>query len=138
MRAGFPGPRESHASMLRSWTACLGEGGERRARGRWARRGSAKPSGSWLVRGSERPARPSANQERLGEPLPGGGPLTSVRRRDPLEIQAREVGHADGHVAPLQGREEFLARPQCAFGLGLGKKRDALVIELQWMVDGVS
>jgi len=48
------------------------------------------------------------------------------------------VGHADGYVAPLQGREEFLARPQCAFGLGLGKERDALVIELQWMVDDVS
>ena len=44
------------------------------------------------------------------------------------------MGHADGHVAPLQGREEFLARPQCALRLGLGKKRDALVIELQRMV----
>ena len=68
------------------------------------------------------------SMKRLGEPLPGGGPLTSIRRRDPLEIQAWEVGHADGHVAPLQGREEFFAGPQCPLGLGLGKERDALVI----------
>jgi hypothetical protein len=77
-------------------------------------------------------------ERRLDEPLPGGPPRAPVRRGDLLEIQAWEVGHADGHVAPLQGGEEFFAGPQCPFGLGLGKERDALVIQLQWMVDDVS
>ena len=86
----------------------------------------------------DEPYPPDPDRARLCEPLPGGAPRTPIRRGDLLEIQAREVGHADGHVAPLQGREEFFADPQCPFGLGLGKERDALVIQLQRMVDDVS
>ncbi len=54
-------PKECYACILRSWTACLGEGGERRARGCGARRCSTRPPCSWLVRGSGRAARPSAD-----------------------------------------------------------------------------
>jgi len=69
--------------------------------------------------------------EHVCEPLTSGAPRTPIRRGDLLEIRAREVGHADGHVASLQGREEFFADPQCPFGLALGMERDALVIQLQ-------
>jgi NAD(P)-dependent dehydrogenase (short-subunit alcohol dehydrogenase family) len=55
-----------------------------------------------------------------------------------LAITARRSDRLRALAERLQGREEFLACPQRSFGLGLGKERDALVIQLQWVVDDVS
>jgi len=113
--------RPKPTPVTRSWTACLGESGGPEAAGLAAARSGRRVLGWREVQG-RRGHQVTMSDERWDEPLPGGGPLPSIRRRDPLEIQAWKMGHADGHVTSLQGREEFLARPQCALGLGLGKE----------------